>query len=468
MLNPALYAVVAANSPPGRSSTAQGLFGAAGTVGFIIASLIAGVLAGIEHRLPAVRLQRGAGDDARRRPLRRARPVVGSQPRAGLTPHHWPMRDLPSGTATFLFTDIEGSTRLLHEHGADYVELLAEHRRVLRAVFARHDGVEVDTQGDAFFVAFGRATDAVDAAAAIQQTEGPVRVRIGIHTGTPTVTTEGYVGIDVHRAARICAAAHGGQVVLSEAAREALGHDPGRDLGLHRLKDLGAPERLFQLGTETFPPLRSLNATNLPAQMLPLVGRVHELAELAGLIRVSRLVTLTGAGGSGKTRLALQAAADSVEAFGGGVSGCRSPPSPIRRSSSRPSRRRSERSMASPSTSVRNGCSFCSTTSSSSCRVPPPHWPRSWRPARTCGCFSPRGRRSGSRANANSRPRRCRPPMPSSYSSNGRTAPNLRRRSMRSVAVSTASRSRSSWRRRGRDSCHPTSSSPDSSAPCRS
>ena len=183
------------------------------------------------------------------------------------------MRDLPSGTVTFLFTDIEGSTRLLHEHGAGYADLLAEHRRELRAIFTHHDGVEVDTQGDAFFVAFARADGAVAAAEKIQGIDGPVRVRIGIHTGTPTVTPEGYVGIDVHRAARICAAAHGGQVVLSEATRQALGRDPGRDLGLHRLKDLGAPEHLFQLGSGTFPPLRSLNATNLPAQTGALVGR---------------------------------------------------------------------------------------------------------------------------------------------------------------------------------------------------
>ena len=229
------------------------------------------------------------------------------------------MRDLPSGIVTFLFTDIEGSTRLLHEHGEGYVGLLAEHRRELRAIFTRRDGVEVDTQGDAFFVAFARAEDAVGAAEEIQRIDGPVRVRIGIHTGTPTVTPEGYVGIDVHRAARICAAAHGRQVVLSEAARDALGRDPGCDLGLHRLKDLGAPERLFQLGTETFAPLRSLNATNLPAQTGALVGRTDELVEIAAMIGDARVVTLTGAGGSGKTRLALEVAAETVDRFGGGV-----------------------------------------------------------------------------------------------------------------------------------------------------
>src|SRR3954452_3083665 len=229
------------------------------------------------------------------------------------------MRDLPSGTVTFLFTDIEGSTRLLHEHGPAYADLLAEHRRHLRAAVARHAGVEVDTQGDAFFVAFAEADDALATAEEILEAEGQVRVRIGIHTGTPIVTDEGYVGLDVHRAARICAAAHGGQVLVSEATREALGRDPGRDLGLHRLKDLGAPERLFQLGTATFPPLRSLNATNLPAQTGALVGRTDELLTIASLIEDARVVTLTGAGGSGKTRLALQAAAESVERFSAGV-----------------------------------------------------------------------------------------------------------------------------------------------------
>ncbi|HEU0247812.1 MAG TPA: adenylate/guanylate cyclase domain-containing protein, partial [Gaiellaceae bacterium] len=129
--------------------------------------------------------------------------------------------ELPTGTVTFLFTDVEGSTRLLQEHGAGYSDLLAEHRSALREAFARHDGVEVDTQGDAFFVAFSRATDAVAAAAEAREAleAGPIRVRMGIHTGEPLKTDEGYVGLDVHRAARIAAAAHGGQIVLSETTR---------------------------------------------------------------------------------------------------------------------------------------------------------------------------------------------------------------------------------------------------------
>jgi predicted ATPase len=232
------------------------------------------------------------------------------------------MRGLPGGTVTFLFTDIEGSTRLLHELGDSYVEVLAEHRRLLRDAFARHGGVEVDTQGDAFFVAFGRARDAVAAATEAQQAlvPGRIRVRMGLHTGEPLVTEEGYAGIDVHRAARIAAAAHGGQVLVSQTTRDLL--EDGielRDLGEHRLKDLAGPQRLYQLGGSDFPPLRTLNQSNLPVQPTPLIGRSRELAEVLDLVGSHRLVTLTGPGGSGKTRLALQAAAELVECFRDGV-----------------------------------------------------------------------------------------------------------------------------------------------------
>jgi predicted ATPase/class 3 adenylate cyclase len=230
--------------------------------------------------------------------------------------------ELPRGTVTFLFTDIEGSTRLLRELGDGYVEALAEHRRLLREAFARHGGVEVDTQGDAFFVAFAQAGEAVAAAEEGQRAlvSGPVRVRMGIHSGEPVVTEDGYVGIDVHRGARICATAHGGQIVFSESTQALLGDGlPIEDLGLHRLKDLAEPVKLFQLGDGEFPPLRSLNATNLPTQPTPLVGRERELAEVLELLISARLVTLTGAGGSGKTRLALQAAAELVEEFKDGV-----------------------------------------------------------------------------------------------------------------------------------------------------
>ena len=230
-------------------------------------------------------------------------------------------RDLPGGTVTFLFTDVEGSTRLLHEHGARYADLLADHRRALREAFARNAGVEVDTQGDAFFVAFPTAAGAV--AAAIEANDalgtGPIRVRMGIHTGEPIVTEEGYVGIDVHRAARIAGAAHGGQIVLSEATRS-LVDVAVRDLGEHRLKDLTGAERLFQLGGGDFPPLRTLDATNLPVVSMPLVGREQELEELVALLsNGTRLLTLTGPGGTGKTRLALQVAAELVGTLHDGV-----------------------------------------------------------------------------------------------------------------------------------------------------
>jgi len=232
------------------------------------------------------------------------------------------VRALPTGTVTFLFTDIEGSTRLLHELGDRYAEVLADHRRTLREAIAANAGVEVDTQGDAFFVAFSRASDAVEAAAQAQRSldAGLVRVRMGIHTGEPSVTDEGYVGMDVHRGARVMAAGHGGQVLLSQTTRELL--DDGfelRDLGEHRLKDLSAPQRLFQLGDGEFPPLKTLYQTNLPVQPTPLVGRERELAEAGGLLRENRLVTLLGPGGSGKTRLALQLAAEAVEDFEQGV-----------------------------------------------------------------------------------------------------------------------------------------------------
>src|SRR5262245_10313496 len=228
---------------------------------------------------------------------------------------------LPQGTVTLLFSDIEGSTRLLRELGDDYPDVLADHRRALRKEFARHGGVEVETEGDAFFVAFAKASDALSAAAAARDAlaNGPIRVRMGLHTGEPTVTEEGYVGIDVHRAARIATAGHGGQILVSQATRDLAGAERLRDLGVHRLKDLAAPERLYQLDDDEFPPLSSVDQTNLPVQPTPFVGRAGELAEVLALLDVHRVVTLTGPGGSGKTRLALQAAAESVEQYGDGV-----------------------------------------------------------------------------------------------------------------------------------------------------
>jgi predicted ATPase len=220
---------------------------------------------------------------------------------------------LPSGTVTFLFTDVEGSTRLLHELGAErFGEALAEHRRILRQAFGARGGVEVDTQGDAFFVAFPTAPGALAAARAIGDglAPGPIQVRVGLHTGTPLLTDEGYVGADVHRAARIAACGHGGQVLVSAATVALVGTDGLRDLGEHRLKDLSAPERIYQLGEGEFPALKSLYQTNLPIPSTQFLGREKEIIEVHGLLSRDdvRLVTLTGPGGTGKTRLALQAA----------------------------------------------------------------------------------------------------------------------------------------------------------------
>jgi predicted ATPase len=225
---------------------------------------------------------------------------------------------------TLLFTDVEGSTSLLEELGADrYADALAEHRRRLREAFTRHLGVEVDTQGDAFFYAFAHATDAVAAAEDGQSAlaDGPMRVRMGMHTGEPLLTQEGYVGTDVHRAARIAAAGQGGQVLVSEQTARLLGTAPLRYLGEHRLKDLEEPLGLFQLGPGDFPPPRTLTASVVPRPTTPLVGRKRELAEILRLLARERaqLVTVTGPGGVGKTRLALELAAELVADMADGV-----------------------------------------------------------------------------------------------------------------------------------------------------
>jgi predicted ATPase/class 3 adenylate cyclase len=235
---------------------------------------------------------------------------------------------LPTGVVTFLFTDVEGSTKLLHELGDEYAAALHEHRRILRGAFDAHDGVEVDTQGDAFFVAFARASDAVASATHAQKAlvGGPIKVRMGLHSGEPRLTDEGYVGLDVHKGARIAAVGHGGQVLLSAATR-ALVDGPVRDLGPHRLKDLTAPERIYQLeidglGSE-FPLLKTLDAgmTNLPSPRTSFVGRRDELDEIDRLLEDPncRLLTLVGPGGVGKTRLALEAAARRIERYPHGV-----------------------------------------------------------------------------------------------------------------------------------------------------
>ncbi len=233
------------------------------------------------------------------------------------------MAALPTGTVTMLFTDIDGSTRLLEEVGtAAYAGHLEEHRRLVRGAFARHDGREVDTAGDAFFVAFSSATAAVSAAAEAQSAlaGGPIVVRMGLHTGEPVLQDASYVGRDVHLAARVMSAGHGGQVLLTRATRELAGDVEVRDLGDHRLKDFPEPVRLFQLGNHPFPPLKTISNTNLPRPVSSFVGREREIADVVSLVRSGeRLVTLTGPGGSGKTRLGLEAAAELVGDFKAGV-----------------------------------------------------------------------------------------------------------------------------------------------------
>ena len=246
------------------------------------------------------------------------------------------MAILPQGTPTFLFTDIEGSTRLVHELGPSYREVLETHQRLLRSAF--HAGVEVGTEGDSFFFAFATAADAVVAAVAGQRAltahEWPsghrVRVRMGLHTGEASLGGDSYIGFDVHRAARIAAVGHGGQVLLSESTHALISRDlpdgvTVHDLGSHQLKDLSIPERIFQLviaGLDAnFPALRSLEGgrTNLPGQLTSFVGRERELIDLESLSRAHRLVTVIGTGGTGKTRLMIQAAAEMVSEQPDGV-----------------------------------------------------------------------------------------------------------------------------------------------------
>jgi predicted ATPase/class 3 adenylate cyclase len=239
------------------------------------------------------------------------------------------MRELPTGTVTFLLTDIEGSTRLLSELGTErYAEALDNHRRLLRAAFERHQGYEVDYEGDGFVLAFQSARGALAAADEGQRSlaghrwpEGrTLRVRMGIHSGEVLLARPKYVGLAIHEAARIMAAAHGGQVLVSAETAALAGADTLRDLGKHQLKDFPEPVAIFQLGDADFPPLRTISNTNLPHPASSFVGRERELREITRLLHEgARLLTLTGPGGTGKTRLALEAAASLVEDYRGGV-----------------------------------------------------------------------------------------------------------------------------------------------------
>jgi predicted ATPase/class 3 adenylate cyclase len=245
--------------------------------------------------------------------------------------------DLPTGTVTFLFTDIEGSTRLLQALGERWRPTLEEHNRLLREAIREAGGVDVHTEGDSFFAVFRSATASVAAAVAAQRViaehpwapDATVRVRMGMHTGEGAVGGDNYVGLDVHRAARIAATGHGGQVLASSTTTELVRDDlPDgvaiRDLGPHRLKDLARPERIYQLTVDglpaEFPPIRSLETpTNLPAQRTGFIGREHEVERVKELLRGPGLLTLTGAGGSGKTRLALEAARELLGDYPDGV-----------------------------------------------------------------------------------------------------------------------------------------------------
>ena len=255
------------------------------------------------------------------------------------------MNGLPGGAVTFLFTDIEGSTRLVKALRERYPQILADHRRLIRAAIAAHDGHEVDTQGDAFFVAFAGAKQAVLCAVAIQralaahgwQADGRVRVRIGVHTGHAVPSGGMYTGLAVHRAARICAAACGGEVLVSQATQSIIAdeeeNDPGFalvDLGERRLKDLDRPVRLFQVAAPGLdapgaatgrraPEWARRRGRALPAQLTSFIGRERELGEVAGVLERDRLVTLAGPGGSGKTRLAVLVADRLLPQFDDGV-----------------------------------------------------------------------------------------------------------------------------------------------------
>jgi len=298
----------------------------------------AGILWSVVAVLGVVAMVLGFGLELRRR---RAGEAPAADPAAPAGPPpvgRANVRGLPTGTVTFLFTDIEGSTRLLQELGDRYAAVRDAHAEVLRHAIAEGGGVEVGTEGDSFFAAFPSPVAAVRAAVAAQRGLAahdwpagfPLRVRMGLHTGEGVLGGDDYVGMDVNRAARIAAAGHGGQVIVSDATRVLVEHAVPdgtslRDLGVHRLKDLNLPMHLHDLVIAglpaDFPPPRTLDARpgNLPEQLTSFVGREAELAEVRRLLDRTRLLTLTGAGGSGKTRLALDVAAQLLGEFGDGA-----------------------------------------------------------------------------------------------------------------------------------------------------
>jgi predicted ATPase/class 3 adenylate cyclase len=255
-----------------------------------------------------------------------------------VVPYGYRVARLPTGTVTFFFSDVEGSTRLLQELGDTYRDLVDEHHRVIKSAIEDEGGTRISTEGDGVFAVFVAPIDAVTAAASAQRgladrswpSDVDVRVRMGIHTGEGALGLEGYVGLDVHRAARIASVSNGGQVVMSGATCSLVERSLPEglrlaDLGLHRLKDLAAAEHIFQLVIADLPtdtrPLRSLDAVrnNLPVQLTSFVGRGTELDELREIASRSRIVTLTGVGGTGKTRLAYQLAADTSHEYPDGV-----------------------------------------------------------------------------------------------------------------------------------------------------
>ena len=244
----------------------------------------------------------------------------------------------PNRSVTLLLSDIEGSTRLLQRWGAQYVDMLSDHRRLIRTVIAEYGGSEQDAEGDAFFVVFGDPAAALTAAVAMQRAlaghswpaGATVMVRMGLHTGETLVVEARHYGLEVHRAARICQAGHGGQILLSDATAQAVaGTLPAevalRDIGTHRLKDLAGPQRLYQVEADglrrDFPAPRTLDVApnNLPVKRTSFIGRRQELAAGIAVLRDSRLLTLTGPGGTGKSRLALQLAAELANEFPDGV-----------------------------------------------------------------------------------------------------------------------------------------------------